>query len=140
MCVVASPSASVPLPSVRLRLAHTTIGRAADITPIHLAIEFARLCARACKRNEMGEAGGASPRDIDHASWATPPTGRGWAGGLFRRGFPSMEREPDHKHRLAVASRLYNALCAQYPDRFITFFDENGARVSGFNQPDTPVK
>jgi hypothetical protein len=51
-----------------------------------------------------------------------------------------MEREPDHKYRLEVASRLYDALCAQYPGRFITLFDENGVRVSTFNQPDAPVK
>jgi hypothetical protein len=34
-----------------------------------------------------------------------------------------MERE-DHKDRLEVAVRLYNELCAQYPNRFITLFDE----------------
>ena len=41
MCAVAWPSASAPLPSVRLRRAPTTIGRNADIIPIRLAIEFA---------------------------------------------------------------------------------------------------
>jgi hypothetical protein len=49
-----------------------------------------------------------------------------------------MELEPDHNYRLGVASRLYNALRAQYPDRFITLFDENGVRVAAFNQPDAP--
>jgi len=32
--------------------------------------------------------------------------------------------------RLDVARRLYYALCAQYPDRFITLFDADGACVS----------
>jgi len=50
-----------------------------------------------------------------------------------------MERE-DHKDRLEVAVRLYNELCAQYPKRFITLFDENGVRISAFNQPDAPAE
>jgi hypothetical protein len=50
-----------------------------------------------------------------------------------------MEREPDHNDRLEVAGRLYKELCAQYPNRFITLFDENGVRVSAFNQPDAPA-
>jgi hypothetical protein len=41
---------------------------------------------------------------------------------------------------LEVAGRLYIALCAQYPGRFITLFDENGVRVSAFNKSDVPVK
>jgi hypothetical protein len=31
-----------------------------------------------------------------------------------------MEQELVRDDRLAVAHRLYHALCAQYPDRFIT--------------------
>jgi len=54
MCVVAWPSASAPLPSVRRRRASTTIGRNADITPIRLAIEFAVCEGRACKRSATG--------------------------------------------------------------------------------------
>jgi hypothetical protein len=53
-------------------------------------------------------------------------------------GLLNMEREPDHD-RLDVAGRLYNELCAQYPHRFITLFDENGLRVSAYNQPDEPA-
>jgi hypothetical protein len=44
-----------------------------------------------------------------------------------------MAREPDHNDRLEVARHLYDALYAQYPDRFITLFDQNGVRVSAFN-------
>jgi hypothetical protein len=105
MCGVAWPSA--PLPSVRLRRAPTTIGRNADITPIRLAIEFARHVRRLVRANEV---------------------------------CPNMEREPDHNYRIGVASRLYNALCAQYPDWFTTLFDENGVRVAAFKQPDAPMK
>jgi hypothetical protein len=54
-------------------------------------------------------------------------------------GKAGMERE-DHKDRLEVAVRLYNELCAQYPKRFITLFDENGVRISAFNQPDAPAE
>jgi len=51
-----------------------------------------------------------------------------------------MKREPENNDWLEVAGRLYIALWAQYPGRFIALFDENGVRVSPFNQSDTPVK
>jgi hypothetical protein len=42
--------------------------------------------------------------------------------------------------RLDVARRLYHALCAQYPDRFITLFDADGACVSArSDRPDAPA-
>jgi hypothetical protein len=41
-----------------------------------------------------------------------------------------MEQELVRDDRLAVAHRLYHALCAQYPDRFITLFGSDGACVS----------
>ena len=36
---------------------------------------------------------------------------------------PVMEQKLVCDDRLDVACRLYRALCAQYPDRFITLFD-----------------
>jgi len=41
---------------------------------------------------------------------------------------------------LDVARRLYHALCAQYPDRFITLFDADGACVAAHSgRPEAPA-
>ena len=51
-----------------------------------------------------------------------------------------MEQELVRDDRLDVARRLYHALCAQYPDWFITLFDSDGACVSARSgRPDAPV-
>ncbi len=51
-----------------------------------------------------------------------------------------MEQELARDDRLDVAHRLYHALCAQYPDRFITLFDQDGACVSAHSaRPDAPT-
>ena len=49
-----------------------------------------------------------------------------------------MELKQERNDRFEVAGRLYKELCARYPDRFITLFDENGVRISAFNQ-DAPA-
>ena len=41
-----------------------------------------------------------------------------------------MEQELARDCRLDLARRLYDALCAQNPNRFITLFDQDGACVS----------
>jgi hypothetical protein len=42
--------------------------------------------------------------------------------------------------RLHLARRLYDALCAQNPNRFITLFDQHGACVSAHSaRPDAPT-
>jgi hypothetical protein len=41
-----------------------------------------------------------------------------------------MEHELAHDDRIDVAHRLYQALCAQYSDRFITLFDPRGRLVA----------
>ena len=51
-----------------------------------------------------------------------------------------MEQKLVCDDRLDVARRLYHALCAQYPDRFIALFDSDGVCVSArSDQPDVPV-
>ena len=51
-----------------------------------------------------------------------------------------MEQELVRDDRLAVAHRLYHALCAQYPDRFITCLNSDGACVSARSgRPDAPA-
>jgi hypothetical protein len=51
-----------------------------------------------------------------------------------------MEQELVRDDRLDVARCLYHALCAQYPDRFITLFDSDGACVSARSgRPDVEV-
>ncbi len=51
-----------------------------------------------------------------------------------------MEQKLVSDDRLDVAGRLYYALCAQYPDRFITLFDVDGAFVAAHSgRPDTPA-
>jgi hypothetical protein len=41
-----------------------------------------------------------------------------------------MEQELGRDSRLDVARRMYDALCVQYPDRFITLFDQDGLYVA----------
>jgi hypothetical protein len=65
MCAVAWPSASAPLPSVRLRRAPTTIGRNADIIPIRLAIEFAYAAG-----NDAAGRGPTGLAQLRHTSFA----------------------------------------------------------------------
>ena len=51
-----------------------------------------------------------------------------------------MEQELVCDDRLDVAHRLYRALCAQYPDRFIALFDADGACVSARSgRPEAPA-
>ena len=51
-----------------------------------------------------------------------------------------MEQELAHDCRLDLARRLYDALCAQNPNRFITLFDQDGACVSAHSaRPDAPI-
>ena len=51
-----------------------------------------------------------------------------------------MEQKLVCDDRLDVARRLYYALCAQYPDRFITLFDADGVCVSArSDRPDVPI-
>jgi hypothetical protein len=51
-----------------------------------------------------------------------------------------MEQKLTCDDPLDVARRLYYALCAQYPDRFIALFDSRGACVSArIGRPETPV-
>jgi len=51
-----------------------------------------------------------------------------------------MEQELARDSRLALARRLYNALCAQNPNRFITLFDQDGACVSAHSaRPAAPT-
>jgi hypothetical protein len=51
-----------------------------------------------------------------------------------------MERKLVCDDRLDVARRLYRALCAQYPDRFITLFDADGACVAARSgRPEAPA-
>jgi hypothetical protein len=41
-----------------------------------------------------------------------------------------MEQKLVRDDRLDVAHRMYEALCAQYPDQFITLFDQDGTCVA----------
>ncbi|MGP0087823.1 MAG: hypothetical protein ACLP0B_30030 [Steroidobacteraceae bacterium] len=51
-----------------------------------------------------------------------------------------MEQKLVCDDRLDVACRLYRALCAQYPDRFITLFDADGACVAARSgRPEAPA-
>jgi hypothetical protein len=50
-----------------------------------------------------------------------------------------MEQELARDDRLDVAGRLYHALCAQYPDRFITLFDPDGICVAARCRPEAPA-
>ena len=51
-----------------------------------------------------------------------------------------MEQELARDCRLDLARRLYDALCAQNPNRFITLFDQDGAYVSAHSaRPDAPT-
>ena len=53
---------------------------------------------------------------------------------------PVMEQKLVCDDRLDVGRRLYHALCAQYPDRFIALFDAHGACVSAHSgRPDVPI-
>jgi hypothetical protein len=47
-----------------------------------------------------------------------------------------MEHELAHDDRIDVAHRLYQALCAQYSDRFITLFNPRGRLVARSDVPD----
>ena len=52
-----------------------------------------------------------------------------------------MEQKLVCDDRLDVARRLYHALCGQYPDRFITLFDADGACVAAHSgRPEAPVE
>jgi hypothetical protein len=51
-----------------------------------------------------------------------------------------MEQEPVRDDRLDIAHRMYHALCTQYPDRFVTLFDQNGTCVSAHSpRPEVPA-
>ena len=51
-----------------------------------------------------------------------------------------MEQGMVRDNRLDVGRRLYDALCAQYPDRFIALFDADGACVSARSgRPEAPA-
>ena len=55
-------------------------------------------------------------------------------------GAPIMEQKLVCDDRLDVARRLYHALCAQYPGRFIWLFDGDGACVSARSgRPEAPA-
>jgi len=51
-----------------------------------------------------------------------------------------MEQKLACDDPLDIARRLYYALCAQYPDRFIALFDADGACVSARGgRPEVPA-
>jgi hypothetical protein len=42
----------------------------------------------------------------------------------------AVERQPEREDRLAVARALYNALVAQYPEKLIIFYDDDGLMLA----------
>ncbi len=46
-----------------------------------------------------------------------------------------MEQELVRDDRLAIARRLYDALCGQYPDQFITLCDAQGRILARHDGP-----
>jgi hypothetical protein len=49
----------------------------------------------------------------------------------------AMPDQTKHNGRLAIARRLYRAICAQYPDRLITLCDGDGRVLATFRRAST---